>query len=248
MPNAKVFVSGLDRPNLFFSVKYKDTIASLLDVFLKIYVYVLFKEYYNLCLDRVAIIYCSTRARVDELCGALKGYGYAIKHIIFKFHSKISVVGYHAGLSTDAKQEAVRNWKGIMVATEAFGMGIDNPNVTVVIHDGVPDSLESYYQQAGRAGRNKLPSIATLYYSKEDSKRRTYFERKSETKFYPALENYCAPFTNNEKKFCRRKIILEYFGQESAARPICCDLCSDFTAVQNNYQLYNLFFIFLIIS
>jgi ATP-dependent DNA helicase RecQ len=208
LAQARVFAAGYDRPNLFYRVVPKRNSLEQLWHFLSI--------------DHpedAGIVYCFTRRRVEETAAWLAARGRP-------------ALPYHAGLDVGTRESAqdrfLRDEGGVIVATIAFGMGIDKPNVRFVAHVDAPKNLEAYYQETGRAGRDGLPADAWMCYGMSDvmnlvrlldagekSPQRRWIERQK----IDALIGYC------ETVACRRQVLLGYFGEVN--RPPCgnCDNC-----------------------
>jgi ATP-dependent DNA helicase RecQ len=170
------------------------------------------------------IIYCFSRKQVDELADNLSRRGYAARP-------------YHAGLMDEerkANQEAfVRDDIQIIVATIAFGMGINKPNVRFIVHYDLPKSVESYYQEIGRAGRDGLPAHCLLLYSYGDVKKLQYFiDQKEDNERRVAYEHLKALCQYAESDTCRRVPLLAYFGETFVTHN--CGMCDNCLAEQKN--------------
>lgn len=196
-----VFVEGFDRPNLYFDV----TTAG--DGYIA--------DYVRAHEGDSGIIYCATRKRVDELYMTLQGTG-------------VDVTKYHAGMSEEARNRAqddfVYDRCPVIVATNAFGMGIDKSNVRYVLHAQLPASMEAYYQEAGRAGRDGEPSECILCYHGGDVRTRKYIidhnpsDPDALRRLYEVVD-YC------KTDRCLRACLLGYFGAKTDARCEHCGNC-----------------------
>ncbi len=213
------FVASFNRENLFIEVQPKREAALQARHFLE-----RFK-------DQSGIIYCFSRKQVDELAYHLEQRGYKVRP-------------YHAGLEDDERrrnQEAfIRDDVQIIVATIAFGMGINKPDVRFVMHYDLPKSLEGYYQEIGRAGRDGLPAHCLLLYSYSDVAKLKYFiDQKEGTERQVAMQHLEAVVRFAEDEInCRRKPLLNYFGEPYAIQNCQnCDNCTAEAADQDDITL-----------
>jgi ATP-dependent DNA helicase RecQ len=208
LENAKHFVSGFDRPNIHYRVGLKEKPREQLLSFIR-------GEHR----DDAGIVYCASRKKVDELADWLCMQG-------------VRALPYHAGMSAADRNEAQRQFIHsdgvVMTATIAFGMGIDKPNVRFVAHLDLPKSLEAYYQETGRAGRDGLPADAWMVYGLSDvvNIRRMLQEgdlpearKRVDQRRLDALLGFC------ESAACRRVALLGYFDEVHPGHCGNCDNC-----------------------
>ena len=218
LQNPLVMVTGFDRPNLRFEVRKPDSKRGELLTLLA------------LRKGKSGIVYCSTRKEVEAVC-------------VFLQEKNFAATRYHAGLSDEERKQNQEDFlydrKTVMVATNAFGMGIDKSNVSFVIHYNMPQSMEAYYQEAGRAGRDGEKAECILLFGKRDIGTANFFiqktyeeseqpqeerelQRKRDLQRLDKMVGYC------DTPGCLRQYILNYFGQP-LERP--CGNCSGCTGI-----------------
>ena len=221
------FVSTFNRPNIFLEVKSKtgqvQNAAALLKKptnFKLTRADELLLEFLQEHKNESGIIYCFSRKQVDELTEFLQEQDY-------------KALAYHAGLSdterTENQRLFVQDEVPIIVATLAFGMGINKPNVRFVVHYDMPKSLEQYYQEIGRAGRDGENAYALLLYSYGDTNKiRFFMQDKTGTELAAAEKQLEAMTAFAQSRTCRRSLLLAHFGEPPAeSNPdFCCDICS----------------------
>ena len=209
LQNAASFRGSFNRANLFYEVRPKRDQYRQLTAFLREWK------------DASGIIYCQSRAGSDELAAKLRADGF-------------NAASYHAGLDgaeRPRRQEAfVRDDTRIIVATIAFGMGIDKPDVRFVVHYDLPKNLEGYYQESGRAGRDGEPAVCLLFFSAGDVGKHEYFINQKPTlhEQQVARQQLRRMAGWAESVTCRRRALLAYFDEPFDGQPgPCCDVCRD---------------------
>ena len=205
--DGRTFMGGFDRPNIHYSIAIKDNPKQQLLRFIR-----------QKHAGDSGIVYCLSKKSVDETAAWLRQEGF-------------NALPYHAGMTGEARarnqQKFLREDAVIIVATIAFGMGIDKPDVRFVAHMTIPKNIEAYYQETGRAGRDGLPANAMMFYGMSDAAMQRGFieaggapenQKRIEHQKLSALLGLC------EAARCRRQVMLDYFGDASAPCNYC-DTC-----------------------
>ncbi len=215
LEQGRVFLASFDRPNIRYLLRDKDDVRRQL--------LALLAEHPG----QAGIVYARSRSRVDRLSRELQAAGY-------------DVVAYHAGLDSSVRRAALERFRResgvIVVATIAFGMGIDKPDVRFVAHVDLPKSLEAYYQETGRAGRDGLPAVAWMVHGPGDVPQlRRFIDDSDADAAQKRIEHgkLDALIAFTDAGACRRQVLLSHFGETLASPCGNCDLCLEPSMAQD---------------
>jgi len=214
--DALLVVSSFDRPNIFLASEAQAPMSELIKLLQK---------------DQPTLIYSNTQKEVQSLCDCIR-----------RERKEFSVDFYHAGRS-DAERESVQrrfqeDQLDIVCATVAFGMGIDKPNIRCVYHWGSPKSMETYYQQAGRAGRDGKQSKCVCFFNASSASLQSFYlakdastnqQREHTAAMLSTVKQYC------QTDSCRRKFICNYFGEDVPDKCSNCDICTSSPAPKADF-------------
>ncbi len=208
IPDARLFISSFDRPNISLSVVRGSSGKQKLRQII---------QFINLHRDESGIIYCLSRKNTENMAANLRRAG-------------ISAAPFHAGMSVSEKQQVQRDFINddlkVVCATIAFGMGIDKSNVRFVIHSNMPRNIESYYQEIGRAGRDGLPADALMFYSYGDVVTLQQFAKQS-GQVQVNMDKLQRMQQFAESTVCRRRMLLSYFNERFDHDCHNCDVCDN---------------------
>ncbi len=208
MQQPYIHVGSFDRPNLRYTIEEKFKPLNQLLTFL------------GTQSDNCGIVYCSSRARVDDIATKLQAKGF-------------KAAPYHAGWDTShrvaVQEQFQRDDIQIVVATIAFGMGINKPNIRFVVHYDLAKTIENYYQETGRAGRDGLPAECLLFFDSADIPRvkRLISDNPNEDRAKVELQRFNAMVALADGQTCRRQVLLNYFNEHSNDACGNCDICLD---------------------
>jgi RecQ family ATP-dependent DNA helicase len=234
--SSRVYRSSFDRPNITYTV-FRD--EDLADQELTVQEHLL--RLLSPRKDQTGVVYCWRREDCDQVASSLEAAGH-------------EAAAYHAGLQPATRAAVLDDWVAgttkIVVATVAFGMGVDNAAVRFVVHLTIPKGLEAFYQESGRAGRDGKPALSVLYYQRRNAASQAYMLRSNSTgssESRQAAETaWKAMGAYIETSTCRRAVVLKYFGERAPEREpgtginskaVCCDVCSRLALMQEQSLL-----------